>query len=88
MGVQSMTELRVNRQDVEIEWLDEHGWDRAAPGCRITHIDSGLHAACSMFPNREANRRDALYVLATRMLSLNADRVILEGIGPEQIVAE
>ena len=86
MGVQSMMELRVNRHDLEIEWLDEHGWDRVAPGCRITHIASGLHAVCSMFPNREANRRDALYVLATRMLSLNADRVIVEGIGSEPIV--
>ena len=80
-------ELHVKRTDLTIEWLDEPGLGSAPPGCRVTHIETGVAAESVMFSNRDENRRTALYVLAERMLSLGADRVVVEDNGADAIVA-
>lgn len=82
-----MTELRLKREDLEIEWLDDQGLGSRPPGCRVTHIASGVEAESALFRDREENRRNALFVLADRMLSMGNDRVIVESYGSDPIVA-
>jgi len=82
-----MMELHVRRQDLEIEWLDEGRCGWSPPGCRVTHIASGVAGESRMFGNRQENRRTAMYVLAQRMLSLGADRVVVESSNADPIVA-
>jgi protein subunit release factor A len=81
-----MTELHLKRKDLEIEWLDEAALGTSPPGCRVTHIATGVKAESAIFRDRHENRRNALYVLSARLLLLGADRVVVEDHGAELIV--
>ena len=88
-----MQELRLSRTDFELEWYDA-GAASAGQGtaCRVVHIDSGLEARSALHSDRNTNRRDALEIMALKILAAQRDRtrparVVLEAAPGEAIEA-
>jgi protein subunit release factor A len=72
-GTKGSGELHLTRKDFELEWFSGSGGggqhrNKHDNCCRITHKKTGIQAIGTAHRERIANRRDAFYVLAARLI--------------------